>query len=66
MKRIEILDSDLFCLILFTLLFKEASQKIELFRTFLIVFILLYKLFDKIQVLCEWSLSMIYWCGAQF
>ena len=40
MKRIEILDSNLFCLILFTLLFKEASQKIESFRTFLIVFIL--------------------------
>ena len=45
-KRIEILNSDLFCLILFTSLFKEASQKIESFRTFLIAFFLLY---NKIQ-----------------
>ena len=40
-KRIEILNSDLFSLILFTSLFKEASQKIESFRTFLIAFFLL-------------------------
>ena len=58
-KRIEILNSFLFCLILFTSLFKEASQKYS-------------GLFSSIQcsikynVLYEWSLSMIYHCGAQF
>ena len=58
-KRIEILNSYLFSLILFTSLFKEASQ--------------IYSgLFSSIQcsikynVLYEWSLSMIYHCGAQF
>ena len=57
-KRTEILNSDLFCVILFTLLFKEASQSLSHSGSFL-------TFFSSIQcsikyVLYEWSLSMIY------
>ena len=57
--RIEILNSYLFCLILFTSLFKEASQIYSGLFSFIQCSI-------KYNILYEWSLSMIYHCGAQF
>ena len=61
---IEILNSDLFCLILFTFLFKVARKiVIQDFSYFLFSSI---QFSIKYNVLYEWSLSMIYWCALSF
>ena len=49
-RRIEILNSDLFCVILFTLVFKEASQRFESFRIFFYLFFV-YTMFHQIRSL---------------